>query len=76
MIGLTWLIYVAIAYITWFCVSRLAVLGAWLYSKPQTLTARHYTVLVLALLPIGFEVISSVLVIFAIAFGIDPHDRK
>ena len=76
MITLTWLIYAFIAYITWYCVSRLGALGAWLYSKPQSLTPRHYIVLALAFLPIVFEVVSTVLVTFAVAFGLDPHDRK
>lgn len=76
MMTLTWLLYAAIAYSTWYLVSRLGALGAWLYSKPRTLTGRHYVVLALASLPIVFEVISTVLVTFAIAFGLDPHDRK
>lgn len=75
MITLTWVIYALVAYITWYLVSRLGLFGAWLYSKPSTLTAKHYIVLGIGLLPIVLEVVSTILVTFAIAFGIETNDR-
>lgn len=68
-------IYALAAYLLWWFISRGGLVAAWLYSKPGTLTFRHYALLVIGICPIAFELISSLLVIFSVAFGIDPRSR-
>ncbi len=64
---------ICLAYLIWWAISRGSLLAAWLYSKPGTFKARHWVFITLSAVPGVQEVISSILVIFSIAFGIDPR---
>jgi hypothetical protein len=66
------ILYAVLAYIVWWGLSRAAMLSSWLYSKPGSLRVRHYVFIALSVIPFVMEIISTILIIFAIAFGINP----
>jgi hypothetical protein len=71
--GITTIIFWAIlGYIFWWGLSRSAMLSSWLYSKPGSLQIRHYVFISVSIIPFAMEIISTTLMIFAIAFGINP----
>ena len=74
--GITWLLYLVAAYAIWYCISRLALATAWMYAKSGTWSIRHYLLATIGLCPLALEVCSTVLVIFAAAFGITTEQVK
>jgi hypothetical protein len=73
---ITTILYVVAFYTGWWAISRGALIAAWLYSKPGKFTARHYALTAIGFFPFLFELIASILVIFSVAFGIDPRREK
>lgn len=73
--GLTWLLYIFIAYATWYVITRLAFGTAWVYARKGTWDIRHYLMFFVGLAPFALELCSTILIIFAAAFGFDPHKK-
>ncbi len=69
-------LYIAAGYLIWWLISRAGLIAAWLYSKPGTLNIRHYILIFIGMTPLLFEIIASILSIFAVAQGISPRDDK
>ncbi len=71
---LTGILYTMIGYTVWYGISRLSLLAAWMYSKPGTITVRHYMLMFIAVAPFTFELISTILIIFSVAFGVNSKN--
>lgn len=63
--------YAVLIYIVWWIISRLGLFGAWLYRKPQTTKFKHYLFFLVATIPFAMEIISSMLIMFGIAFSFE-----
>ena len=76
-IGIPWLtIYMVTAYFIWYLMIRLSLLGAWIYSKPGSIRLPQWIIIVLSLAPFCMEIISCILVVFALTMGFNPvHER-
>jgi len=69
-------LYVGAAYLLWWFASRVGLLTGWFFSKPRANTYKHYLFMVFCCCPLVMEIMGSTLVIFAIAFGIDPYKKE
>lgn len=70
------LLNLIIAYAVWWGISRISLLAAWMYNKPGTFTTKHWVFVGLSVVPGIMECISTLLVIFSVAFGLDPRQER
>ena len=70
------ILYIVFGYLIWWAISRLGLLGAWVYSKPGTLKFKHYAFIVLSCIPGVMETVSTMLIIFGMAAGFDSYKSR
>jgi len=74
---ITSILYALMGYGCWFLISRCALLAAWLYGRPMPATRlRHWLILLVGGMPLCLEFVSTILVVFSIAFGVDPRPKE
>lgn len=66
------LLHLLLGYTVWYLMIRLALVGAWIYSKPGTFGLPQWAIIMISLVPGCMEVLSCALVVLALAMGFNP----
>ncbi len=76
MFGITYILYALAAYFCWWAITRIGLGAAWVYAEKGVWTVKHYAVFIIGLCPFVLEICSTILIIMAAAFGIEPKRRN